>query len=139
MDIISNTDLDLSSVEIGQPIIDNQLVLCRTGEVKWDTEKDRLVIPLVLEEPATSTTGRELTIGFKTTLGINCKTSEKFPKERVLEELAKFQVAVLKLERPEKFGDPGRYSGQLVKVRFSKRDDKKDPTKVFQDGVFMKA
>lgn len=135
-DSIDNIDIDLSSVDLTRPLIDNQIVLCRTGEVKIevnDNGQKRLVIPLTLEEPATSTTGRPVYVGFQVTHSMLITPTGKLTQERINEELAKFQVAVLKLEKPQAFGSLAQYRNQLVKVKFTTRPDRDDPNKLYQD------
>ena len=134
--VLDNLDVDLSNVDLSRPLIDNQVVLCRTGEVRVEVNEQkqkRLVIPLTLEEPATSTNGRELSPGFQVTHSILATPTGKLTQERINEELAKFQMAVLKLDKGEPFGSVERYRNQLVKVKFATRPDREDSTKLYQD------
>jgi hypothetical protein len=134
--VLDNLDLDLSSVDLTRPLIDNQVVLARTGEVRIEMNEQkqkRLVIPLTLEEPATSTSGKPVNVGFQITHSILATPTGKLTQERINEELAKFQMAVLKLEKPTVFGPMEQYRNQLVRVKFSTRADKDDPNKLYQD------
>lgn len=131
-DVVDNADIDLSNVDIGQPVIDNQTPLCRTGQVEVKATNSghrRLVIPLVLEEPATSTTGKALNVGFTTTVGFLIDPKGGLTQERINEELAKFQVAVLKLDKPTTFrmSDLSPYQGQLVRPKLVAQ--KNDPSR----------
>lgn len=144
MSDIDNADLDLSGVSLSRPLIDKQTLLCRTGEVKWETSEDgrfkNLVVPLTLEESAKSTKDEDIHIGFQHTDRILATPTGGLTLDMIKEKLARFQVAVLKLDKPEAFGDVSRYSGQLVKVAFKIRQDKNDPEKQYQDvAKFVKA
>lgn len=133
---LENIDLDLSSVQLTRPLIDNQVVLVRTGEVKIEENEQkqkRLVIPLTLEEPAKATDGRDINPGYVVTHSILITPTGGLTQERINEELAKFQVAVLKLEKPGTFGALSQYRNQLVKVKFTTRADRNDSTKLYQD------
>lgn len=135
-EVLDNLDLDLSSVDLTRPIIDNQVLLVKTGEVKVevnDQKQRRLVIPLTLEEPGTSVTGRPVNVGFQVTHSILITPTGKLTQERINEELAKFQVAVLKLDKPGPFGAVSQYRGQLVRAKFASRPDRDDPNKMYQD------
>lgn len=135
-EMIDNLDIDLSAVDLTRPIIDNQVVLCRTGEVKIETNgsgQRRFVVPLTLEEPSTSTSGKPVNVGFVVTHSFLITPTGKLTQERINEELAKFQVAVLKLERPQPFGALSQYRNQLVKVKFASRADRDDASRIFQD------
>lgn len=142
-ELLDNLDIDLSAVDLTRPLIDNQVVLVRTGEVKIETNDNgqkRLVVPLTLEEPATATNGRPVNVGFQVTHSFLITPTGKLTQERINEELAKFQVAVLKLDRPQPFGALSQYRNQLVKVKFSTRADRDDASRVFQDvKAFIKA
>ncbi len=129
---IDNLDLDLTGVELTQPIIDsNGFVLCRTGEVSVEltgSKLRRLVVPLTLEEPAKSTSGRELTPGFRTTVGFLLDESGGWTKARAAEAAGKFKAAVLKLtEVSGAFGALEPLRNQLVKVHFVPQ--RNDPTR----------
>lgn len=134
-EVLSNIDIDLSGVNIGQPVIDNQTPLCRTGEVKvvaTNSGLKRLVIPLVLEEPVTATSGRELQPGFQTTVGFLIEPTGGLTKERIAEELKKFKAAVLKLSPTDPalngpFGDVAQFRGQLVRPKLVAQ--RNDPSK----------
>ncbi len=142
-EVLDNLDIDLSAVDLSRPLIDNQVVLCRTGEVKIevnDSKQRRLVIPLTLEEPTTSTSGKPVNVGFQVTHSILITPTGGLTQERINEELAKFQMAVLKLEKPTQFGALEQYRNQLVRVKFATRPDRHDPTKLYQDAkAFIKA
>jgi hypothetical protein len=135
-ELIDNIDIDLSAVDLTRPLLDNQVLLVRTGEVKVeknDNNQKRLIIPLTLEEPGTSTTGRPVNVGFQMTHSILITPTGKLTQDRINEELAKFQVAVLKLDKPQAFGALSQYQGQTVRVKFSVRPDRDDPNKQYQD------
>lgn len=143
IETLDNLDIDLSAVDLTRPIIDNQVVLCRTGDVKVevnDRGQKRLVIPLMLEEPSVAVNGKPVNVGFQVTHSILVTPTGKLTQERINEELAKFQMAVLKLDKPTSFGQTGQYSNQLVKAKFASRADRDDKTKLYQDvKAFLKA
>ncbi len=133
---MDNIDIDLSTVDLTRPIIDNQVLLVKTGEVKIEVNEQkqrRLVIPLTLEEPGTSVAGKPVNVGFNVTHSMLITPTGGLTQERINEELAKFQVAVLKLEKPTQFGALSQYRNQLVRAKFASRQDKNDPNKQFQD------
>lgn len=130
-DVLDNIDLDLTGVELTPPVIDNQVVLCTTGEVrveKTGTDKRRLVIPLTIEEAVKSTSGKDLQPGYQTTVGFLIDESGGWTKERAKEALGKFKAAVLKLSSVEgAFGVLEPLRGQKVKVHFMAQ--RNDPTR----------
>jgi hypothetical protein len=136
-EVIDNIDIDLSNVDLSRPVIADQIVLARTGEVKVEkTEKGarRLVIPLTLEEPAKSTTGKDIAPGFQTTVGFLIDASGGWTQERANESLAKFKAAVLKLEKVEgAFGGLEPLRGQLVRVHFvpQRKDETRQDVKAW--------
>lgn len=134
--MIDNVDLDLSGVDLSRPLLDNQTILCRTGEVRFETENDKtnLLVPLTLEGPGKSTTNKEVLPGFVHTDRILSTPVGKLTKEMIREKLARFQVATLKLKSPKLF-TPEECSGQLVLVTFGTRPDRQDPSRLYQDVV----
>lgn len=118
-----NIDIDLTNVELEPPKFDNVTVRCLTGQVALDTKdpaKRRLVIPLVLQEPATSTMGKVVQPGFKTTVSILIDEVGGWTRERGAEELGRFKAAVLKLDKVEgSFGSLQPLRAQPVKVTFT--------------------
>jgi hypothetical protein len=117
-----NIDIDLTNVELEPPKFDNVTVRCLTGQLTVDAKdpaKKRLVIPLVLQEPATSTLGKVVQPGFKTTVSILMDEVGKWTAARGAEELGRFKAAVLKLDKVEgSFGSLAPLRGQPVKVTF---------------------
>lgn len=128
--ILDASDISLQGVEL-YPVLDNVSPLCRTGNVTVKRTKGgqrRLVIPLILEEPSKSAAGADLEVGRSITVGIMMEPSGGMTAERCAEELAKFQVAVLKLDRPAaNFGNIEQYRNQLVRPTF--KAQKNDPTR----------
>lgn len=139
--VIDNSDIDLSDAELSRPLLD-KLVLCRVAEcqtVKINGRKQKKIL-LVTEEPTTATNGRDISPGFKVTHRINLDIEGKRTQSMINEQLARFQVAALKLDKPERWGEDSRYVGGLVKVKFKTRADRDDSEKVYQDcASFSKA
>lgn len=136
-DEIDNTDLDLTGVQLTRPVIDNQTKRCITGQVqriKREDKKQELVIPLQLDEPATSTDGKELQVGHKLAeQRILMTATGGLTDEMIREKVARFQIAVLDITEPRKWGDDTDYQGKPVYCKLAARADRDDPTKVYQD------
>lgn len=136
-DLIDNLDLDLTGVQLTRPVIDNQTKRCLTGQVQFskrDDNKLELVVPLQLDEPATSTDGKELQVGHKLAeQRILLTPTGGLTAEMVKEKLARFQIAVLDTTEPRKWGSDADYQGRPVYCKLAARADKDDPTRVYQD------
>lgn len=134
-DEVTNADLDLSDVSLERPLIDNQTVLCTTGNVKIEKSDDgqsqRVVIPLTLEAPVSCTKGNTLHVGFQVTDSILITPTGGLTMEIIKEKLARFQVAVLGLDRPKPF-NAAECSGKRVLVAFAAEADKKDSSIIRQ-------
>lgn len=133
--VIPNDDLDLSGAELSRPLLD-KLVLCRVFEcqtVSVEGGRKQKRIQLVTEEQTTATNGREINPGFKVTHRINLDVEGKRTQQMINEQLARFQVAALKLDKPERWGEDARYVGAQVKVKFKTRPDRQDGSILYQD------
>ncbi len=139
--VISNDDIDLSGIETGYPVFDNQHVNCIISAlqtVKSDGRTSKRIL-LTTEDPITSIGGVTKDAGFKLTDRIGLDVSGGRTQERINEDLAKFQTAALGLSRAEKWGGDERYVGQRVRVTLKKRPDRNDEEKFFQNYRYSKA
>jgi hypothetical protein len=128
--------IDLSNTDISRPLFDNVFVNCTTGEVKVEVSEKglkSLVVPLVFDEPATDTNGKQVQPGFTVTDRILITPTGGLTQQMINERLARFQVAALGLSKPQNFGATDQYISKKVKVGFKTRVDKNDASKVYQD------
>ena len=152
---ISNIDIDMSQVNLARPLIDNQIKLCKTGNVVVEAATDKrgaeLVIPLTLEEPATDTNGATVQVGFTHAHRIGLDPKGNRTLEMIQRQLGTFMVAALDLKDANgkaltkglpnfRADDLSPYCGRDVRVLFATRPDKNDPNRLFQDvkGFYQK-
>lgn len=139
--MLDNSDIDLTGVETGFPIFDNQHVNCivsGVATVKKDGRRSKR-ISLTTEEAITSTGGVTKEAGMKLTDRISIDVSGGRTQERINEDLATFQKAALGLSKPEAWGSDERYVGQRIRVTLKKRADRNDDEKFFQNFRYSKA
>lgn len=132
----TSVDVDLSNTDISRPLFDNVFVNCTTGEVRVEKSENglkSLVVPLVFDEPATDTNGKQVQPGFVITDRILITPTGGLTQQMINERLARFQVAALGLSKPQNFGATEQYIAKKVKVGLKLRTDKNDATKVYQD------
>lgn len=132
--VIPNEDLDLSGTELSRPLLVT-LVLCRVSECQTviaNGRKQKRIL-LVTEAQTTATNGREINPGFKVTYRINIDVTGKRTQQMINEQLGRFQVAALRLEKAERWGEDARYVGAMVKVKFKTRPDDNDGSILYQD------
>jgi len=135
--LLDASDIDLSATIVGMPVIDQQSPLCRTGEVTIEPlegelrangqPKRRMVIPLLLEEPATATSGQQLQPGFKTTVSFLMDQHKGWTQERANESLKAFLVGVTGDKAIARVPALETLRGQLVRPTFIAQ--KNDPTR----------
>lgn len=139
-DIMENIDIDLSSVSLSRPLLDNQVKQVRIGDAKVeknDAGLRKLVLPLTLEEPATAEDGREVQPGFQITHSFLIDPTGGLTETRIAEELKHWKAAALATRDPKvmdgPFGSPQQLVNKVVTVKFGIRIDRKDSTKRYQD------
>lgn len=71
-------------------------------------------------------------MGFSVYDRINLDPNGKWTQEAINESLARFQVAALRLDKPQKFGNVSDYSGKELLVTFDVRPDKQDASVIYQ-------
>ncbi len=138
--IQDNSDIDLSGIEVGYPIFDNQTVDCMITAVQTvrnDGRKSKR-ITLVTEGDITSTGGATKTAGFKLTDRIGLDVSGGRTQERINEDLTKFQIAALGITKGQKWSDED-FAGKHVRVSLKARPDRNDADKFYQNVRYSKA
>lgn len=139
IDVIDNSDLDLTGVPLRAPVIDKQWVVSTIRDLYWEAVKKKdntlakkLVIELVTDEAATSTDGRAVPPGHQTQTDIWATPSGKLTQLMINQKVARFQVAALGLDEATVFGSPDQYIGKKVKAYYEAEQGDKDPQALFQ-------
>ena len=133
---LDSIDIDLTGVNIERPLLGKQTKLCVIGEVKLEKPEGRgrsLVIPLTLEEPATSTTGATINPGFVVIDRILIDPTGGLTSAMIAERLARLQCAAQGTKTPVGKFDAAALPGKRVLVTFDVRPDKNDPEALYQD------
>jgi hypothetical protein len=149
IEVLDNSDLDLTGVSLRDPIVDKQWLLSRITNLYWELtgqegkvpptthnpkgRATQLVIELVNEEQGTSTDGREVPPGsLKVKVNIYATPTGGLTQEMINKKVGRFQVAALALDKPAKFGTPDQYVGRLVKAYYEAEEGKQKDGTLFQ-------
>jgi hypothetical protein len=142
IDVIDNSDLDLTGVPLKDPVVDKQWLLSRITNLYWEALKSdktpdgkakQLVIELVNEEAGTSTDGRPVPPGtLKAKVNIYATPVGGLTQDMVNKKVGRFQVAALGLDQPTKFGPPDQYVGKLVKAYYEAEAGRQNDGIMFQ-------
>lgn len=139
--VVDNSDLDLTGVPLTKPIIDKQWVKVRITNLYWqelestktvDKKAKQLVIQGVTEEAATSTDGRVVNPGEAFEVTIYATPVGGLTQLMINQKLGRFQVAALGLTEPTKFGPPDQYVGKVLKGYFEAEAGRQDSSILYQ-------
>jgi hypothetical protein len=139
IDVLDNSDLDLTGVPLRAPVIDKRWVLSTIKDLYWEAKKTKagtpakqLTIVLVTAEQTESTNGQPVLPGLQTTATIWATPSGGLTQLMINQKVGRFQVAALGLAEPMVFGSPEQYIGRSVKAYYEAEADKSDPTIMYQ-------
>lgn len=142
IDVIDNSDLDLSGVSLRDPVVDKQWMVSTITNLYWeqltsnktpDGKAKQLVIELVNQEQGTSTDGKPVPPGtLKTKVNIYATPVGGLTQDMINKKVGRFQVAALGIEQPTKFGPPDQYVGKQVKAYYEAEASKQDASMLFQ-------
>lgn len=141
IEVLDNSDLDLSGVSLRDPVLDKQWLLSRITNLYWeqltstktaDGKAKQLVIELVTEEAGTSTDGKPVPPGHKSRVNIYATPSGGLTQDMINKKVGRFQVAALAIDAPTKFGPPDQYVGRMVKAYYEAEEGKQKDGTLFQ-------
>jgi hypothetical protein len=143
IEVVDNSDLDLTSVSLWDPVVDKQWGLSRVTNVYWEAVKNgkgpnggdakQLVIELLNEEPLTATDGKALAPGqHKSKVNIYATPSGGLTQDMINKKVARFQTAALAIDTPTKWGSNDQYVGKLVKAYYEAEAGKQNDGMLFQ-------
>lgn len=123
--LITNVDLDLTGVSAEPPKIDQQTKKCRVGECGVSLTKDkkrRVVVPLILEEPAVDVSGNPVAVGRRVTKSFLIDASGGWTAERGAEELLRCKMAIEGIDEQAAKASPrtdfSQWTGRFVMATF---------------------
>lgn len=134
--LIKNVDLDLSDVSAAPPLIDKQTRRVKVGEAgmtKTDKGLRRVVVPLILEEPATDTTGKPVQVGFRVTHSFLLDESGGWTKERAAQELLRTKMAIMNIDEATAKSTPhdfDAWTGREVYATFSAKGENQNVSRL---------
>lgn len=122
--LLDNIDIPMDGIELGRPQIDNQITDISVIDAKaYATTSERpahLDIDVMLESPATSTSGNELPVGKKMQVSLLLEPTGGMTKERIAEELARWKAAASGVRKAEgTFGSPSFLVGKRFKLKWT--------------------
>lgn len=132
--LITNIDLDLSGVSARPPLLPKQTRKCRVGDAgaaKTQKGQNRMVIPLILEEPANDQQGNPVAVGFRVTHSFLLEESGGWTKQRAAEELLRCKMAIEGIDEKQAKSTPtdtAAWAGRFVLATFdiAKKGDNQD-------------
>lgn len=134
MSILDNLNLD--EVNLAFPVFDTT-VLATCKEVKEIVEPaPAIVFTWQVEEPMTSTDGRQHPAGLTLTERINVSPEGGRTLEMIQQQLKRCFIALLGLKgdaKGVKWFDLTQYAGKQCKLLLKPRPNKDDPSVVYQD------
>jgi hypothetical protein len=125
--VIPNNDIK-TQVSVKQPMFNGQTVLCTIGEITTTIGDDKIRqwnVPLVFQESAKTTEGKEVPPGYKLVDRIDLDPRGKRSQEQCDKDLGWLQVAALKLSDVRSPIRASEIIGQQVKVLFTIRQFKR--------------
>lgn len=141
---LNHIDIDVSETRVETPLLPEQTLRCRTGQVgvklSGKKKQKRLQVPLELLENATDDAGQTVHAGETVFHSFLLEESGGWDQQSINRELKRTKMAVLGVTEKEAGGPVGNvaeWSGKDVLVKFSIREG--DDGRRYQDTRLMSA